>query len=1569
MTQFGKFTFHNLVLARGLTSALAFAAALAVQFYLPTYPLQPLLFLLLAELASSFILRGLAARVSLARLVHASLWFDTAVITAMVFYTGGLDAGFASLYVWVPLVAALMLGLRWLPIYAIVTLSVFAVQALLELGGIQAAGARPSPPLVVFVSQFTLLVVLMVFAYLITRSRLGLADQMRNEKDELRAERTEAERARSRWQLVNAVALKIQAASSPEQIYSTIGQELERMQMHGVVLQWDEPDVSMHAIYGSMTLPGPQHAEQTQVQREFTHLRLDQAEPLRRCVEMRAPVFLENARVMEIGNVTQLIYAPMMVGERVTAVLCVWSKSLDANDIPPLAALAQQAASALERAMLLAQVQKRAAQLQVVSEISTRASGIHDPQDLIEQVVAMVGERFNYHILGILLVDRARNDLYVAAAYGQLVRRLGNRYRQSLDVGIIGSVVRSGQTYLARDVRSDPNYIFPLDSTDPVRSELTIPLRHDGEIVGVLDAQSTRVDAFDASDVTAMETLAEQMAAALEKARLLKSERKRAAQLALVSRVSSRVVRLLPLDELLRQGVESIQHQFGYFNTAIFLNDPSGRQVVLNAAVGQLESYAMNYRQSWDVGIIGHVAQSGQTYVCADTRQDKYYHPGPAEAPHDPVRSELTVPLMRGERVLGVLDIQSEHPHAFDEGDVAAMETLADQIATAVENTTLFAAESRRAEELETIRQLSLELIAERELSVLLQSIVEKATRLLQADGATLYSMDATRGELNCEVSYQMPRDYTGMQLKIGEGLVGNVAAQGEPIFVNDYKNWSGRAAIFADEPVAALMGIPLRWQSRVLGVITLYRADLANRFTPDELRLAKLFAAQAAFALENANLLSAVHSQLQVQRTLTSLSRTLLETLDSKAVLQRAASSIAQVLNADGVIMFLPRGDGSLGVGAQHGWEDALGAEVTLPATQESIPGTVMLTHRISMWNENDPISYAKMHPIARARGFRAGISVPMLVGGQAVGVITVNTRTPRVFNEQDMQTLALLANQTAIALERVRYFEQVQQSAREMNLLFEAHRATTATLQPEQVISRLLEQLTKSLDATSAYFIRVDVARGTVTQEQEFFSAVASERERVMQAPSASLELFPELREMLTRGPLITQLDDPSLSAEMRQNMLDGDGQSILRVPLRAADQVLGYVSLWESRAPRSWTESEIRFSQTMASHAAAALTNARLYEDAQTRTRELEALYRASQSLNQSLSVQQICETSVDALRDILGYSQVSIYFLKDNTLELQVERGYDHVIHTIDLSRGIMARSIRTRQAIFLEDVNRDGEFLATLPNLQSEIAVPLIHADQALGVLNVETTRPRLLTHSDVRLLSTFANQLVVAIENARLYEQTKRDADVKAALLRELSHRVKNNLAAITSLLYMALDEPPEAREQILLETLGRVQSMVLAHTLLARSDHVTVSLTELGRQVLNDTARQLSPLGSAAEVQVEGAAVEIAPRQITTLALVLNELVTNAIRHGFGPASHARSKILRLQVTRLGDKACFILKDNGVGLAPEFELGSNSGLGLNLVRTLVEKDLQGKFTIERCGKWTEALVEFELEA
>ena len=170
----------------------------------------------------------------------------------------------------------------------------------------------------------------------------------------------------------------------------------------------------------------------------------------------------------------------------------------------------------------------------------------------------------------------------------------------------------------------------------------------------------------------------------------------------------------------------------------------------------------------------------------------------------------------------------------------------------------------RRVETTTALYETTSDLVIERDLSKLLQTIVERATRLLNAAGGGLYLCEPELGQVRCVVSYNTPRDFTGTVLKYGEGAAGRVAQTTEPLIINDYNTWEGRAKIYEKErPFSAVLSVPMKWQNEVIGVIHVLESQKEHLFTEDDLNLITSFANQAAIAVQNTRMYSLAQQEL----------------------------------------------------------------------------------------------------------------------------------------------------------------------------------------------------------------------------------------------------------------------------------------------------------------------------------------------------------------------------------------------------------------------------------------------------------------------------------------------------------------------------------------------------------------------------------------------------------------------------------------------------------------------------------------------------------------------------------
>ena len=353
-----------------------------------------------------------------------------------------------------------------------------------------------------------------------------------------------------------------------------------------------------------------------------------------------------------------------------------------------------------------------------------------------------------------------------------------------------------------------------------------------------------------------------------------------------------------------------------------------------------------------------------------------------------------------------------------------------------------------RAEQMAALHATLLDITTERDLSTLLRTIVKRATRLLQGTGGGLYLCDPEREEVCCVVSYNTPRDYTGVVLRYGEGAAGTIAATGNPLIIDDYPTWPGRASAFeGEEPFGAVISTPMIWQGRVTGVIHVLHDSETRRFTQVDLELLTLFANQAVIAVENARLYEQTREQIderkqaeaalkahaRQQTALFKLSAQLAMTLDEADVCEQVVLGLRDTLGYANVGLFLvDEGTGERVLRASQGWPDAP-RDWRIPPSQGLSERPLLdgqLHHTSDVTNDPDYLP-----------GLNTGaeVDVPLRIGDQMVGVLVVESKQPHTLGEADFAVLTAAANQASVALHRARQHQSVKAAEASYRGLFD--------------------------------------------------------------------------------------------------------------------------------------------------------------------------------------------------------------------------------------------------------------------------------------------------------------------------------------------------------------------------------------------------------------------------------------------------------------------------------------------------------------------------------------------------
>lgn len=362
---------------------------------------------------------------------------------------------------------------------------------------------------------------------------------------------------------------------------------------------------------------------------------------------------------------------------------------------------------------------------------------------------------------------------------------------------------------------------------------------------------------------------------------------------------------------------------------------------------------------------------------------------------------------------------------------------------------------------------------------------------------------------------------------------------------------------------------------------------------------------------------------------------------------------------------------------------------------------------------------------------------------------------------------------------------------------------------------------------------------------------------------------------------------------------------------------------------------------------------------FED-QRRTHELAALYAVAAAINQALTEQEALSQALKQVLPVLKLASGRIYLWDETTRRLVLAAAEGE-----PLTAGANG-SPEAADVCACDQVAVSGDPLTALDATHAAevvqhgcrryrgyacAAVPLLAKERALGVLHVANRQGAPFSEGDMALLRSVAAQMGIALENMRLREEA-RQAEALTTLIQEMHHRIKNNLQTVADLLSLEMSASPSpAARKSLRDSITRIKSIGAVHQLLSAENIRLTDITELARQVCDISLRHLVRPDQQVEAHIEGPPIYLPSKQATALALVMNELISNALEHAFSFVGQ-RGR-LEIRLAQEGPQVTVTVSDNGRGLPSDFDISRTRGLGLQIVRTLVEKDLAGTLRFE----------------
>jgi GAF domain-containing protein/anti-sigma regulatory factor (Ser/Thr protein kinase) len=633
---------------------------------------------------------------------------------------------------------------------------------------------------------------------------------------------------------------------------------------------------------------------------------------------------------------------------------------------------------------------------------------------------------------------------------------------------------------------------------------------------------------------------------------------------------------------------------------------------------------------------------------------------------------------------------------------------------------------------------------------------------------------------------------------------------------------------------------------------------------------------------------------------------------------------------------------------------------------------------------------------------GVRAMVLIPLTLQGEQIGLMTLSGSSPHTFADIDRRLAELLGSQAAVILANSRLHQAQQVAVQkykalvdQRELLFSTNAAIYQTGDLEESLRRVAELAPMAL-AVDFCVVALGAPAPDNVRIAAFTPGAQPQGMRV-----GSTFFCPASERAFQRGVICVfanASEDPDVD---RFRSAFPEMGSMACVPLIGRDGSRFGVLTLVRRRPGPFSSEQLKMARLFSTRAAAAIENARLHQETRKSLEEQKKLLAQRDTLwavNAAVYRAGTLEESLDRVARLapaaLGVDLCAVDLTTGRPDELYLaaithDLGREMIGLPFSTTSRNAGRAMASREPLVMEDARLDpgipDEFKRRF-RIGSIVYLPLFRSDgEPLGLLVLVRHAPGPFDKARIETARVFATRAASAIENAQLLEQTRKDADTKAMLLRELNHRVKNNLAGIVALLSMGRPPMPQAAGHWLDRVTDRVRVMAGAHQLFV-GDSGSVRIAALVERMLSSLSVARAP---GVEMRVEHGIPKDAglpAEQAISLAMALHELCYNAIVHGLG--GRGGTVILRTRESAPGRFAVDVIDDGaGPSAAPAVDSsgsngnvdgdfngegdGDHSGIGLEIVKGLVTRELRGKFSLDSARDGTVgtvATVDFPLQ-
>ncbi len=885
---------------------------------------------------------------------------------------------------------------------------------------------------------------------------------------------------------------------------------------------------------------------------------------------------------------------------------------------------------------LRGQVQERTSQIRIAAEVAQGITAAFNLDEMLNNISRLIAERFNFYHAAIFLIESGGRRAVIRAAHGAAAQEM---LRQGFahEVGsasVVGWVAANLKSRVVADVEAEPAHLR--NSLLPnTRSEAGVPIMLGGAALGVLNVHGLESNTFDEEIVIILQTLASQLAVAMQYTASTESPQTLSAQVDRLFRVSAEIIKAGTEQDVFSIAARSLREASLPF-AFLRVGDSTSAIIELNNPKKKTATAAPALIQS---GLRDIAGQMGGPVLIGELALADNLPAGMADlALGLGGQSAAFLPIYSAGRIHAILVLGNQTAQPLTSASVRPYAVLTDLMGTIIEKIGATKEVEARVEELDALSRFNQNVFNGADTSAYCSTLHAQVKRVIGDYSFVVALYNQKTNSISIPYAYEDGRTTSIEPFPLGEGLTSILIRTGRPLMlVEDTERQAiALGAKIQGKPAKSWMGVPLMISDEPIGAIIIQDQEQEHRFTEKDLHFLVELAHQMAGVTYNIRLLDqSRQSAIQLQ-TAAEIARDISGSLDLDELLQRAVNLIRDRFNFYHASIFLVDLRREYAVIREATGEP--GAQLKrmghkLAVGSKSIVGYVTSQGESLVVNDTTKDATYFANPVLPET--RGEAAIPLRVGDRILGALDVQSTQPYAFNEENLRTLQILADQLAVAVVNTELFAETQEHLSQHRLLHHITMSAASGTTLEDALETTVKGLQVTLGGDRVSILLLDSERKYL--EVRASVGYAEDGSNIKVPVGAGITGWVASH----RKPL--RVDD--VSKDSRYIQISANTRSELALPLLYRSDVLGVVNV-ESEQVSAYTENDEEMLGTLSGSLAAIIANARLLDQIRRQADRERLLNEVTSKIHNTTDIQSIMATAASEITKAIGARRAQI-----------------------------------------------------------------------------------------------------------------------------------------------------------------------------------------------------------------------------------------------------------------------------------------------------------------------------------